>query len=59
MSKSNATEIIAVLYLIAGLLVDSWFQWVLFGLALENTIESMVYAFKAKSIRQPDQKGKK
>lgn len=46
MNKTNSVEIIAILYLIAGLLCHNWFHWVLFFMAVENTIESMVYAFK-------------
>lgn len=46
MSKSNAMEIIAILYLIAGLLAHNWFHWLLFGLAVENTFESVYYAWR-------------
>jgi hypothetical protein len=49
MSKSNSIEILAVLYLIAGLLTHNWFHWVLYGLAIENTIESMVWAVKERN----------
>jgi hypothetical protein len=52
MNKSNAIEIIALLYLIAGLLVHNWFHWVLFALAIENVIESMYYSYKEHKIEQ-------
>jgi hypothetical protein len=44
--KSNLIEVIALLYLIAGLLVHNWFHWVLFAMAAENVIESAVWAYK-------------
>jgi hypothetical protein len=47
MSKSNAIEIIALLWLIACLLTDStWLQWGFGLLAVENMIESAVWAVR-------------
>ena len=45
MSKSNSTEIIAILWLIAGLLMNGWGRWVFFALAIENVIESMANSY--------------
>lgn len=44
--KTNIIEVIALLYFIAGLLVHNWFHWVLFTLAVENIIESMIWSYK-------------
>lgn len=45
MSKSNATEIIAILWLIASTQVTGVWHWVLLVLGIENIIESVVFAF--------------
>jgi hypothetical protein len=44
MTKSNQTEIIAILWLIAGLLTPIWLHWVWYGLAVENILESVGWA---------------
>jgi len=44
MTKSQAEEMLAVLYLIAGLLAHGWFAVVLFVLAGVNFITSIVVA---------------
>lgn len=51
MSKTNSVEIIAILYLIAGLLVHNWLHWILFGLAIENVLESMWWATKERKAK--------
>ena len=45
MSKSNATEIIAILWLIASTQVTGVWHWVFLVLGVENIIESIVFAF--------------
>lgn len=44
MSKSNATEIISILWIIAALLAKGWFSYVCAFAALVSIIESIVYA---------------
>lgn len=46
MTKSLATEIIAILWIIAALLCKGGWHWLFIVAAIENTIESMVYSFK-------------
>lgn len=51
MSKSNAVEIISVLYIIAALLADGfhqprWVTWSFVFFALENLVESVYHAYK-------------
>jgi len=46
MSRSNATEIIAILWLIAALLCTGFWHWLFVALAVENTLESMYKSLK-------------
>jgi hypothetical protein len=46
MSKSNATEIIAILWLIAGFTASGWWHGFFIGIAIANLAESMFYAYK-------------
>jgi len=46
MRKSNSVEIIAILWLIAGLLTHDWFRGLFFVMAIENMIESVAWSYK-------------
>ena len=46
MTKSNVVEIIAILWLIAALNCRGVWHWAFITIAIENTIESMVWSYK-------------
>ena len=44
MNKSNAAEIMALLYLIVFTQVHGWFRWLCLALAIENFLASVMWS---------------
>lgn len=53
MSKSNSTEIIAILWLIAAILSTGWLAVAFAVMFVENTIESIYYSYKSHKSAPP------